>query len=96
MEKKKVIRIKAGEVVAMKYTGEDRPCNVAIGLLLKPIKVENGSNASVYTIHSMNAETWELMPNGASYSTGMDVCLVKGKEKALYFEKLAAHVLGSN
>jgi len=92
--KKKIVSIKAGEVIAMKYKGEGRPCDYGIGILITPIKQEDGASGTVRTVYAMNAETWEPFPNGESYSTGMDVMVVKGKQKAQYFEKLVEYTKG--
>ena len=55
--KKKINRIAAGEVLLMEYTGEDRPCNKSMSLLLAPLKwIEGESIGAMKMAYAIDIE----------------------------------------
>jgi hypothetical protein len=82
MEKKK--EIKAGNVVLVEYSGENRVCDKAIGILLQPFR----ENDKLITMGCIDVDTEEFIDTILGNAEIVSISVIKGKWKDAYFNLL--------
>ena len=61
----KTQRYKAGDVVAMEYTGKNKPCKKAMAVLLTPFTVKDGTHIGKFsTMYAIDTDKEKFLPSG--------------------------------
>lgn len=92
---KKTKRYYAGDVVAMEYIGEGKPCNKAIAILLTPFTIKDGHTVAEFgSMYTLDTDTETFLPAGpiGNGKVQCNITKVTGKLKAWYFEKVLEYV----
>ena len=83
--KKSVRRFYAGDVIRIEFTGESRPCDIAMAMLMKPFSVVDGHyTGDMATTFGIDVANKRFIGN-MSYTSGR-IEKVTGREKAMFFK----------
>lgn len=85
-------RIEAGEVVAISYKGENKPCKRALALLLHPITQDGTDIKDLHLLYSFDVDKERFLPQCSISDLQMSIDVVTKDVKAWYFEQLLAMV----
>lgn len=88
--KKSVRRFNAGDVIQIEFTGKNKPCDVAMALLITPFMVTDSHyTGSIKTALELDVAKLKRLPGGCLSNTSCRVEKVTGKMKAWFFEAVA-------
>ena len=83
--------IEAGEAILIEYTGEKKPCDKVLALLLHPITLEEGKHiGSLTLLYSFDTDKEEFLPQCSISDVNMSINVVTKDVKAWYFEQIMA------
>ena len=83
--------IAAGEVILVKYNGDNKPCDKVLAILLNPITLEEGKNiGSFHLLYSFDTDKEEFLAQGSIYNVTAQISVASKKVKAWYFEQIMA------
>ena len=85
-------RVEAGEVIYIKYEGENKPCDSAMCIALFPIEVKDGKVVGdlINTAFSIDLDTMEFTSDGVIYDLNISYEVVRQQKlKEWYFKKVS-------
>ena len=84
--------VEAGEVIYIKYKGENKPCDSAMCIALFPIEVKDGKVVGdlINTAFSIDLDTMEFTSDGVRCDLSLSYEVVRGRKlKEWYFKKVS-------
>lgn len=92
---KKTRRYKAGDVVVMEYSGDGKPCDKAMAILLTSFTVKDGyvQDGEFRTMYAIDTNKEQFLPSGPIATRGVECNIAKAtpKLKAWFFEQIVKH-----
>lgn len=82
--------IDAGEVVAISYKGENKPCERVLAILLHPITQDGTDIKDLHLLYSFDTDKEEFLPQCSISDVNMSINVVTKDVKAWYFEQIMA------
>jgi len=93
-DKKKVQRIAAGDVIAIMYQSENRPCDKCMAITLTPLTVREDGRLSIgqfYTLCAIDLETEQFITDAPIVNVTANIGKVTDrKTKKWYYERVLA------
>ena len=82
--------IEAGEAILIEYTGEKKPCDKVLALLLHPITLDGTDIKDLHLLYSFDTDKEEFLPQCSISDVNMSINVVTKDVKAWYFEQIMA------